>query len=134
MASLDPKQAYSAKVRGVNVVVSLEDTNVRATKHSKDRQHRHRQKISNQAIVQAVELAMGKIIQDYANGELANNEKFVIRMKGKGKTPALNVVALLNMRKGTDEIRVVTVMRKDDFKNDDFSGVNGQQKIYAVNL
>ncbi len=83
MADLDAEQAYSTKVRGVNVIINLKDTDLQATRHSKERQFRHDEKISNRAIIQAVELAIGKIIQDYANGELAsadhtNMERLVI--------------------------------------------------------
>ena len=130
MADLDAEQAYSTKVRGVNVIINLKDTDLQATKHSKERQFRHDEKISNRAIIQAVELAIGKIIQDYANGELGNDEPFHIRMVGKGKVPALNVIAVLDMRKGPDTIKIVTVMRKDDFKTDTFGG--GEQKTYTV--
>ena len=130
MADLDAEQAYSTKVKGVNVIINLKDTDLEATKHSKERQFRHDEKISNRAIIQAVELAIGKIIQDYANGELGNDEPFHIRMVGRGKVPALNVIAVLDMRKGPDTIKVITVMRKDDFKTDSFAG--GQQKTYTV--
>ena len=130
MADLDAEQAYSTKVKGVNVIVNLKDTDLEATKHSKERQFRHDEKISNRAIIQAVELAIGKIIQDYANGELGNDEPFHIKMVGRGKVPALNVIAVLDMRKGPDTIKVITVMRKDDFKTDSFAG--GEQKTYTV--
>ena len=130
MADLDAEQAYSTKVRGVNVIINLKDTDLEASKHSKERQFRHDEKISNQAIIQAVEMAIGKIIQDFANGELANDEPFHIRMVGRGKVPALNVIAVLDMRKGPDTIKVITVMRKDDFKTDTFGG--GEQKTYTV--
>ena len=130
MADLDAEQAYSTKVRGVNVIINLKDTDLEATRHSKERQFRHDEKISNRAIIQAVELAIGKIIQDYANGELGNDEPFHIRMVGRGKVPALNVIAVLDMRKGPDTIKVITVMRKDDFRTDNFGG--GEQKTYTV--
>ena len=130
MADLDAEQAYSTKVRGVNVIINLKDTDLQATRHSKERQFRHDEKISNRAIIQGVELAIGKIIQDYANGELGNDEPFHIRMVGKGKVPALNIIAVLNMQKGPDTIKVITVMRKDNFQTDNFGG--GQQKTYTV--
>jgi len=130
MADLDAEQAYSTKVRGVNVIINLKDTDLEGTRHSKERQYRHDEKISNQAIIQAVEMAIGKIIQDFANGELANDEPFHIRMVGRGKVPALNVIAVLDMRKGPDTIKVITVMRKDDFHTDNFGG--GEQKTYTV--
>ena len=130
MADLDAEQAYSTKVRGVNVIINLKDTDLEGTRHSKERQFRHDEKISNRAIIQAVEMAIGKIIQDYANGELGNDEPFHIRMVGRGKVPALNVIAVLDMRKGPDTIKVITVMRKDDFRTDNFGG--GEQKTYTV--
>ena len=130
MADLDAEQAYSTKVKGINVIINLKNTDLKATKHSKERQFRHDEKISNRAILQAVEMAIGKIIQDYANGELGNDEPFHIRMVGRGKVPALNVIAVLDMKKGPDTIKVITVMRKDDFKTDTFGG--GQQKTYTV--
>lgn len=130
MADLDAEQAYSTKVRGVNVIINLKDTDLEGTRHSKERQFRHDEKISNRAIIQAVELAIGKIIQDYANGELGNDEPFHIKMVGRGKVPALNVIAVLDMRKGPDTIKVITVMRKDDFRTDNFGG--GEQKTYTV--
>lgn len=130
MADLDAEQAYSTKVRGVNVIINLKDTDLEGTRHSKERQFRHDEKISNNAIIQAVEMAIGKIIQDFANGELANDEPFHIRMVGRGKVPALNVIAVLDMRKGPDTIKVITVMRKDDFRTDNFGG--GEQKTYTV--
>ena len=130
MADLDAEKAYSTKVKGVNVIINLKDTDLQATKHSKERQFRHDEKISNRAIIQAVEMAIGKVIQDYANGELGNDEPFHIRMVGRGKVPALNVIAVLDMRKGPDTIKVITVMRKDDFRTDNFGG--GEQKTYTV--
>ena len=130
MADINADQAYSTKVKGINVIINLKDTDLEASRHSKERQFRHDEKISNQAIIQAVELALGKIIQDFANGELANDEPFHIRMVGRGKVPALNVIAVLDMRKGPDTIKVITVMRKDDFKTDSFGG--GEQKTYTV--
>ena len=88
-------------------------------------------KISKDAIVTAVDRAIGLIMNDYANGELENGEAFHIRMKGKSnKVPALNVIAALDMRKGPDTIKIITVMRKDEFKTDNFGG--GNQKTYNV--
>ena len=130
MADINADQAYSTKVKGINVIINLKDTDLEASRHSKERQFRHDEKISNQAIIQAVEMAIGKIIQDFANGELANDEPFHIRMVGRGKVPALNVIAVLDMRKGPDTIKVITVMRKDDFRTDNFGG--GEQKTYTV--
>jgi len=130
MSDINADQAYSTKVKGINVIINLKDTDLEGTRHRKERQFRHDEKISNQAIIQAIEMAIGKIIQDFANGELANDEPFHIRMVGRGKVPALNVIAVLDMRKGPDTIKVITVMRKDDFRTDNFGG--GEQKTYTV--
>jgi hypothetical protein len=103
----------------MKVLIDIEDADLVGTKHSKEGQFRHDRKISNEAIIGAVELALGKVINDFANGELSNNEPFVIRAISKGKVPDLNVVAALDMKKGPDSVKVVTVMRKNDFKSDD---------------
>ena len=63
MADLDAEQAYSTKVRGVNVIINLKDTDVEATKHSKERQYRHDEKISNKAIIQAVEWPSARLFR-----------------------------------------------------------------------
>ena len=119
MADIGGREKYVAKIGSMKVLIDIEDADLIGTKHSKERQFRHDRKISNEAIIGAVELALGKIINDFANGELSNNEPFVIRAIGKGKVPDLNVVAALSMKKGPDSVKVVTVMRKNDFKSDD---------------
>ena len=54
-------------------------------------------------------------------------------MKGKSRqVPALNVIAALDMQKGPDTIKIITVMRKDDFKTNNFGG--GSQKTYNVGM
>ena len=118
--------------------IDIEDMELEPTKHGEERRFRHQQggkgsKISKDAIIQAVDRAMGLIMNDYANGELTNDEAFHIRMKGKSKqVPALNVIAVLDMKKGPDTMKIITVMRKDDFKTDNFGGKGGQQKTYNV--
>ena len=42
----------------------------------------------------------------------------------------MNLVAALEMQKGPDTMKIITVMRKDDFKTDNFGG--GKQKTYNV--
>jgi hypothetical protein len=128
----------SEMIKVGNVRIDIEDLELEPTKHGEERRFRHQQggkgsKISKDAIIQAVDRSMGLIMNDYANGELGNNEAFHIRMKGKSKqVPALNVIAVLDMKKGPDTMKIITVMRKDDFKTDDFSGKGGQQKTYNV--
>ena len=122
-----------------SVRVDIEDMELEPSKHGEERRFRHTKsgggghKISKDAIISAVDRSLGLIMNDYANGELENGEAFHIRMKGKSnKVPALNVVAALDMRKGPDTIKVITVMRKDDFKTDNFGG--GGQKTYNVGM
>ena len=122
-----------------SVILDIEDLSLEPTKHGEERRFRHQQqsgkghKISKEAIVSAVDRAMGLIMNDYANGEIANGEAFHIRMKGKSRdVPALNVIAALEMKKGPDTMKVITVMRKDEFKTDNFG--SGGQKTYNVGM
>jgi hypothetical protein len=131
MSDLGGGDKYVAKVGGLKVVIDLDDMDLQSTKHSKERQFRHAKKISNQAIIDTVEMAIGKIINDFANGELTNDEPFHIKAVSKGQAPDLNVIGVLSMQKGPDTLKVITVMRKDNFKTDSFGG--GQQKTYTVN-
>jgi hypothetical protein len=111
----------------MKIVVDVEDMDLEPSKHGEERRFRHGKgkTISKDAILQAAERGLGLVIQDYANGEISNNEPFVIRHKANAKTPALNLVCALEMKKGPDTMKIVTVMRKDDFKTDNFGG--GQQ-------
>jgi len=127
----------SQMIKVGRVRVDLEDVELEPSKHGEERRFRHTKagggghKISKDAIVAAVDRSLGLIMNDYANGELGNDEAFHIRMKGKSRqVPALNVIAALNMKKGPDTIKIITVMRKDDFKTDNFGG--GNQKTYNV--
>lgn len=116
----------------LKVVVDVDDLDLEPSKHGEERRFRHGRgkSISKDSILQAAERGIGLVIQDYANGEINNNEPFVIRHKANANTPALNVVAVLDMKKGPDTMKIITVMRKDDFKTDNFGG--GQQKTYNV--
>lgn len=127
----------SQMIKVGRVRVDLEDVELEPSKHGEERRFRHTKKgggghkISKDAIVMAVDRSIGLIMNDYANGEIGNDEAFHIRMKGKSKqVPALNVIAALDMKKGPDTIKIITVMRKDDFKTDNFGG--GSQKTYNV--
>ena len=128
----------SQMIKVGNVRIDIEDMELEPTKHGEERRFRHQKggkghKISKDAIVGAVDRAIGLIMNDYANGELANDEAFHIRMKGKSKqVPALNVIGVLDMKKGPDTMKIITVMRKDDFKTSNFGGKGGPQKTYNV--
>jgi len=116
----------------MKIVIDIENMDLEPSKHGEERRFRHGKgkTISKDAILQAAERGLGLIIQDYANGEISNGEAFVIRHKANAKTPALNLVGALEMRKGPDTMKIITVMRKDDFKTDNFGG--GQQKTYNI--
>ena len=116
----------------MKIVIDVEDMDLEPSKHGEERRFRHGagKTISKDSILQAAERGLGLVIQDYANGEIANGEAFVIRHKANAKTPALNLVAALEMQKGPDTMKIITVMRKDDFKTDNFGG--GKQKTYNV--
>lgn len=122
-----------------NIRIDIEDMDLEPSKHGEERRFRHTRsgggghKISKDAIIGAVDRALGLIMNDYANGELENGEAFHIRMKGKSRqVPALNVVGALEMKKGPDTLKIITVMRKDDFKTDNFG--DGGQKTYNVGM
>lgn len=111
------------QVKDMRIRVDIDDVVHRATKHSKERQSRHRTStgggygISSKSINQAISAAIGDIINDYANGELRNGERFLIVAK-TGKGIPLNIVGALNMRKGPDDFGVITVMRKHNFMSE----------------
>jgi len=116
----------------MKIVIDVEDMDLEPSKHGEERRFRHGsgKTISRDSILQAAERGLGLVIQDYANGEIGNGEAFVIRHKANKNTPALNLVCALEMKKGPDTMKIITVMRKDDFKTDNFGG--GKQKTYNV--
>jgi len=140
--SIEPVNESYGKVDGggpsvinvgkMKIVIDVEDMDLKPSKHGEERRFRHGagKTISKDSILQAAERGLGLVIQDYANGEIGNGEAFVIRHKANAKTPALNLVCALEMKKGPDTMKIITVMRKDDFKTDNFGG--GKQKTYNV--
>ena len=114
------KKKQVVPVPRLKIVVDIPGIDVQATQHSRERQDRHRRPsgrgygISGQSILDVIDAGLGYVIDDFANGELGNGEKFLLVGK-TGSGPPLNIVALLNMQPGDDELRVVTVMRKKDF-------------------
>jgi hypothetical protein len=107
----------------LKVVVDVPGIDVQATQHSLERQDRHRSQsgrgygITGKSIFDVINAGLGYVIDDFANGELANGERFLIVGK-TGSGPPLNIVAVLNMKPGDDELRVITVMRKEDFASE----------------
>ena len=123
---------------GEKFVLDLKNMSIVPTKHGEERRFRHKQggrgmTISKDSIVKAVEKAMGDIMNDFVNGEIANGEPFLIRAK-QGKQPALNIVCALEMRPGPDSVKMITVMRKDDFKTGAFGQEGKPQKEYQVSI
>jgi hypothetical protein len=114
------KKKQVVSVPRLKIIVDIPGIDVQSTQHSRERQDRHKKTsgegygISGQSILDVVNAGLGYIIDDFANGELGNNERFLIVGK-TGSGPPLNIVAVLNMKPGDDELRVVTVMRKENF-------------------
>ena len=133
---LSETEAYD-RVKG-KYVLDLKNMSVLPTKHGEERRFRHKDgsrgmQISKQSIVKAVDTAMGDIMNDFMNGELGNEEPFVIKAK-QGNQPTLNVVGVLNMQPGPDKLKIITVMRKDDFKTDSFGSAGKPQREYPVSI
>ena len=104
-------------IRNAKVSIDIKDLDLHGTIHSKERQTRadnQGRDITVGEIVADLNKAIPAIMNDYANGELANNASFLIHNTKSN----LNVIASIRMQKGKDFIKVITVMRKADFKID----------------
>ena len=111
------------KVNDMRIRIDIDNIDYRATQHSQERQSRHKDSqgrgfgISSKSIDKAIDAAIGDIINDYANGQLRNGERFLIVARTGPGVP-LNIVGALNMRKGPDDFGVITVMRKENFMSE----------------
>ena len=94
------------------------EVSVDSTKHSDQREDERN--ISDTDIRATVVKATEDILQAYLDGKIKNNEQFHIYDPGNNH---LNMIAILLMNeKGTPEkIKVVTVIRKRDFKQRNIS-------------
>lgn len=107
-------------VPNLKLVIDIEDMRLGASDHAEERRFRHRGgskggfTISKESIVAAVDKAIGDVMNDFANGELRNGERFLI-VDESGKGDPLNVLCALHMREGQDTLTVITVMRKSGF-------------------
>jgi hypothetical protein len=108
-------------VPNLKLVIDIEDMRLGASDHAEERRFRHRGQgggggftISKDSIVKAVDKAIGEVMNDFANGELRNGERFLI-VDESGKGDPLNVLCALQMREGQDTLTVITVMRKSGF-------------------
>jgi len=132
-------------MKGQKYVVDLLDLSVIPTQHTRDRQKRHIKKpdeygnrygISRDNIINGVDRAAPDFLRDFANGEIENNERFLIIVSGgkQSKLPKLNIVCSLRMQPGPDILVVHTVMRKDNFETDRFGFKGRPQKEYEVSV
>lgn len=122
-------------------LIDLDNLAVVATQHGDERSRRHVGKtgpggqpmgrISRDSIVKALDRALPQLLDDFMNGEIKNKEPFHVKASQGSQTP-LNIIGSLDMRKGPDELRIITMMRKDDFRTDAFGG--GEQKTYEVDI
>jgi len=107
-------------VPNLKLVIDIENMRLGASDHAEERRFRHRGgnkggfTISKESIVRAIDKAIGDVMNDFANGELRNGERFLIVDKS-GKGDPLNVLCSLQMREGQDTLTVITVMRKSGF-------------------
>lgn len=112
------KYFYEGKidtVKNVKIIIDIENLDLHGTVHSKERQTRSDNQgrdITEKEIRNDLNKALPKIINDFANGEIENNSDFIV-FNRKSK---LNIIGNLKMQKGKDFIKVITVMRKGNFK------------------
>jgi hypothetical protein len=96
------------------VTVNIDNMELATTYHGDTRMFRtdvRGSTVSEQEIRNDVYKALDKIINDYANGEIPNNQEILIT----NTSTNLNIVGRLTMRKGLDSFVVITVMRKRGF-------------------
>ncbi len=89
-----------------------------STHHSEERKFRHgaSDEIENQEIIVTVQNASPKIVNDFLSANLALDQVIVIH---NSKT-SLNVVGKITQQaKAGLKFKVITVMRKDNFKTND---------------
>jgi len=100
------------------IEVDIENLDLHGTVHSDERMTRLDnvgKDITEDEIINDLQNALPKIINDFANGEIPNDVDFLV----KNRKTNLNIVGNLSMRKGKDFVRVITVMRKPYFKAKD---------------
>jgi len=89
------------------------DVDLYDTKHSDERLTRDENNpITEDEIITDVNKALPYVLNDFANGEIETNSYFLVH----NKKTHLNIVCVLRMQKGKDFVKVVTVMKKKNFK------------------
>lgn len=92
------------------IKITLDKIDLISTSHGSERRYRHDTEITEKQIIDTIKKAIPQIFGDFANGEIPNQAEFVI------KDGTLNIVATIDMRKGPDQLRVITVINKANFK------------------
>ncbi len=89
------------------------DVDLYDTKHSDERLDRDKKNpISEEEVIRDVNKVLPYVLNDFANGEIDKNSYFLVH----NKKTYLNVVCVLKMQKGKDFVKVITVMKKKNFK------------------
>lgn len=129
------EQSQYGTMAGDKYVIDLKRMNIVASDHGEDQRHRHMRrgkgKISKDSIMKAIEVSIGKIMNDFANGEIKNGEPFHIKAK-QGNQEPLNIIAALDVKPGPDDLVIITVMRKKNFQTDDKGFEGRPQKTYSI--
>jgi hypothetical protein len=93
------------------ISINLKSISLNDTKHSKERLTQR--DITQKELIRDIESVTPLITSDLANGEISGKEEIWIH----NSRTQLNIIVRLNFRRGTDEIIVITVMRKKGFKS-----------------
>jgi len=105
-----------ANIKNLKISINMDDIDYHGSVHSGERQtradNRMGEKITEEEIEDAITKALPQIIHDFANGEIERGQEVGIYNK-KNK---LNVIAAINIKKGKDFIKIITVMKKAGFK------------------
>jgi len=91
------------------IVIDIENLDLNGTIHADERMVGR--DITEEEIIEGLQKALPKIINDFANGEIPNNSFFLVR----NRNTDLNIVGNLKMQKGKDFVSIITVMRKRNF-------------------
>ena len=102
-------------IKNDKIVIDLKDIDLHGTIHSAERQTRKDNQgaeITETEIKRDILKAIPEIVNDFANGEIEKNAEIRIY----NKKTNLNIIIAIDMKKGKDFIKVITVMRKSNFK------------------
>jgi hypothetical protein len=113
------RQIIREELREASIGSYLEDitieVDVSKTRHASERQGRHRDRITDEEIIATAEEATDVILRRIIENSIDVGDEIVIR----DMTYDLNLVCVLEPKRGSAdnlELRVITVMRKKNFK------------------